>query len=204
MDTILTFLNRQLIYEDTCNHISLCFIQQKNNEVRIQLINIYNTVFSKCKTKQIIHKKGRYTIKNTMKIKMAAQGLMAFAALLSFLDPASCCEAPLAPADLSSVFASVEDGQIGPSIQGVFSSDLRTSLLSQLLTLTRVQVEGCDTNPALVPYLRQKKLLKKSKLPRVGQSFIFLSHTPLYQLTQKRIQREYKAQASHYDQGRIQ
>lgn len=62
------------------------------------------------KTKQIIHKKGRYTIKNTMKIKMAAQGLMAFAALLSFLDPASCCEAPLAPADLSSVFASVEDG----------------------------------------------------------------------------------------------
>lgn len=60
--------------------------------------------------KQIIHKKGRYTIKNTMKIKMAAQGLMAFAALLSFLDPASCCEAPLAPSDLSSVLASVEDG----------------------------------------------------------------------------------------------
>lgn len=82
---------------------------KKNNEVRIQLI-IYNTVFSKCKTKQIIHKKVRYTIKNTMKIKMAAQGLMAFAALLSFLDPASCCEAPLAPEDLSWVLASVEDG----------------------------------------------------------------------------------------------
>lgn len=49
-------------------------------------------------------------MKNMMKEKMAAQGLMAFAALLSFLDPASCCEAPLAPEDLSWVLASVEDG----------------------------------------------------------------------------------------------
>ena len=49
-------------------------------------------------------------MKNMMKEKMAAQGLMAFAALLSFLDPASCCEVPLATEDLSWVLASVEDG----------------------------------------------------------------------------------------------
>lgn len=81
----------------------------------------------------------------TVSTNMAPCDVRLFPAFSFSLVPEFCCESRL----------SVDDGQTGSALHGVLSSDFRTSLLSQLLTFTRVQADGTSIFPAFAPNLKE-------------------------------------------------